>query len=132
MAGRQVEARQVADAGVDTGRGKGWFAAGGIFAALLASSCCILPLALVMLGLSGAWIANFAALEPYKTWIVAATLVFLALGFRQVYSRQQPTCEEDSYCARPASELVTKSALWIATVLVTMAITIRWWAPLFH
>lgn len=132
MAETQVDASRAADAGVETSRRKGWFAAGGVIGALLASSCCIIPLVLVMLGVSGAWIGNFAALEPYKAWFVAATLVFLALGFWQVYFRRQPKCEDDAYCARPETALITKGALWIATVLVAMAITIRWWAPLLY
>lgn len=111
---------------------KAWFAAGGIVGALLASSCCILPLALVLLGVSGAWIGNLTALEPYKPWFVGATLVFLALGFRQVYFRPKPSCQDGSYCARPQASLITKSALWTATVLIALAMTIQWWAPLFY
>ena len=42
-----------------------WAAAGGMLGALAASSCCILPLALFTLGISGAWIANLTALAPY-------------------------------------------------------------------
>jgi hypothetical protein len=43
---------------------KGVFAALGLAGAFLASACCILPLALVTLGISGAWIGNLTALEP--------------------------------------------------------------------
>jgi len=38
---------------------------GGGLRAAAASSCCILPLALFTVGISGAWIANLTALEPY-------------------------------------------------------------------
>jgi mercuric ion transport protein len=41
-------------------------AAGGILAALGASSCCVLPFALFTLGVSGAWISNLTALAPYQ------------------------------------------------------------------
>src|SRR5258708_24664719 len=41
-------------------------AAGGILAALGAASCCVIPFALFMLGVSGAWIGNLTALEPYQ------------------------------------------------------------------
>ncbi len=132
MVATQVEARRATDAGVETSHRRGWLAAGGVIGALLASSCCLVPLVLVMLGVSGAWIGNLTVLEPYKAWFVAATLVFLALGFWQVYVRPQRECEEGSYCARPESALITKAALWIATILVAMAITIGWWAPLFY
>jgi mercuric ion transport protein len=40
-------------------RGQQLMAAGGLLGALAASSCCVLPLALFALGVSGAWIGNF-------------------------------------------------------------------------
>lgn len=115
----------------DTGRSR-WFAAGGLIGAVLASSCCIVPLMLVTLGVSGAWIGSLTALEPYKPYFVVMTLAFLAGGFWHVYVRRQPECANGSYCARPESSLVTKSALWGATILVILAMTLAWWAPLFY
>jgi mercuric ion transport protein len=38
----------------------------GGLAAILASTCCLGPLVLVALGLSGAWIGNLTRLEPYR------------------------------------------------------------------
>lgn len=114
------------------GRRNGWLAAGGVIGAIVASSCCIVPLLLVTAGVSGAWIGSLTALEPYKPWFVAVTLVFIGLGFWQVYFRARPACAEDSYCARPQSSLITQSLLWIATALVALALTIDWWAPLFY
>lgn len=110
----------------------GWFAAGGIVGAILASSCCVLPLVLLLLGVSGAWIGNLTALEPFKPYFAAAALVFIGLGFWQVYFRRQPDCADDSYCARPRSAMLTKAALWIATALVLIALTTDWWAPYFY
>lgn len=113
-------------------RRKDWFAAGGVIGAILASACCVVPLVLVTLGISGAWIGNLTALEPYKPYVATITLGLIGLGFRHVYFRQKPACVEGSYCARPQSSIITKSALWIATVLVLLALTINWWAPLFY
>lgn len=110
----------------------GWLATGGVLGAILASTCCIGPLILVSLGVSGAWIGNLTALEPYKPYFIAATLVLLGLGFWQVYFRRKPACEEGSYCARPESSLITQAALWIATILVALAAMIDLWAPLFY
>src|SRR5258708_12919576 len=39
---------------------------GGILAALGAASCCVVPFALFVQGVSGAWISNLTALEPYQ------------------------------------------------------------------
>ncbi len=113
-------------------RKKSWFAAGGVIGAILASTCCIAPLVLVTLGISGVWIGNLTALEPYKPYFAAVALVFIGLGIRQVYFKAKPVCVEGSYCARPESSLITKTALWLATVLVVLALTINWWAPLFY
>ena len=118
------------DAALETSdRRKGWFATGGVIGAILASTCCIAPLVLLTLGISGAWIGNLTALEPYKPIFAGVALVFIGLGFRQVYFKAKPACEDGSYCARPESALITKSALWLSTVLVVLALTINWWAP---
>lgn len=110
----------------------GWFAAGGILGALLVSSCCLAPLAFVLLGISGAWIANLTALEPYRPYFATVALVFIGLGFWQVYFRRKADCADDSYCARPRSLLITETILWIATVLVLLSLTTNWWARYFY
>jgi len=114
-----------------TRRGR-WFAAGGILGAILASSCCVLPLLFVSIGISGAWIGNLTLLEPYKPYFAAVALVFIGLGFWHVYFRRRAECVEDSYCARPQSSIMTKVALWSATALILLALTIDWWAPWFY
>ena len=111
---------------------RGWLAVGGLAGAIFASSCCIAPLVLVTLGVSGAWIGNLTALEPYKWYFVAITLGFLAAGFWHVYFRAKPACEDGSYCARPQSSIITKTALWMGTLLIVLSITIDWWAPFFY
>jgi mercuric ion transport protein len=113
-------------------RREGGFAALSVVGAFLASACCIVPLALVTLGVSGAWIGNLTMLEPYKPYISAATLVPLGLGFWQVYFKPKQACAVGSYCARPQSSVIAKTALWIATILIALAVTIGWWAPLFY
>jgi mercuric ion transport protein len=109
-----------------------WLAVGGIVGAVLASSCCIVPLVLVTLGASGAWIGNLTLLEPYKPYLVVVTLAFLAGGFWHVYFRAKSQCTDGGYCARPQSALITKSVLWVATIIVALAMTLQWWAPLFY
>ncbi|MDH4275536.1 MAG: mercuric transporter MerT family protein, partial [Gammaproteobacteria bacterium] len=46
-------------------QGRGALFVGGL-AALLASTCCLGPLVLLLLGISGAWIGNLRFLEPYR------------------------------------------------------------------
>jgi mercuric ion transport protein len=54
--------------------GSGALLVGGL-AAILASTCCLGPLVLVALGLSGAWIGNLTLLEPYRPLFITGSLV---------------------------------------------------------
>lgn len=132
MADARMETETLRESETATDRGNGWVAAGGVLGALLASACCIVPLAFVMLGISGAWIGNLTALEPYKPLTSAIALVFIALGFWRVYFNPGQVCADGTHCARPGSSAITKIALWSATILVVLAMTIGWWAPLFY
>ena len=107
-------------------------AMGGILGALAASSCCILPLVLFSVGVSGAWIGNLTALEPYKWIFIAVAVACLGLGFWHVHSRKVETCEDSTYCARAEASPILKSALWLATALVAASATVDWWAPHFY
>src|SRR5882672_9044030 len=79
-------------------------AAGGILAALATASCCVVPFALFLLGISGAWISNLTALEPYQPIFTAIAFGFLGCGFYLVYRKPSVACAEGSYCADATSK----------------------------
>lgn len=112
-------------------RKAGLASVGGILAALAAASCCVVPFALFTLGISGAWISNLTALEPYQPIFAAITVGFLAYGFYLVYRKPKVACAEGSYCAKPGSGRTAKIGLWTATVLVAIALGFPRLAPLF-
>ena len=111
------------------GGSKRVLAAGGIVGALLASTCCVAPLVLLTLGISGAWIGTLTDLAPYQGYFTAATLAFLAMGFRTIYWKPKQACAQGSYCANPRSDRIVKAALWTATGLIGIALTVDWWTP---
>ncbi len=111
--------------------GAAFLSAGGILAALGAASCCVVPFALFMLGVSGAWISNLTALEPYQPIFAAVTLGFLGGGFYLVYRKPRLACAEGTYCATPRSSRIAKTGLWTATVMVVIALAFPKLAPLF-
>jgi mercuric ion transport protein len=106
-------------------------AAGGLVAALAAASCCVVPFALFLLGISGAWISNLTALEPYQPIFAAVTFGFLGWGVYLVYRKPRVACAQDSYCAEPASKLAAKIGLWSAAILVIIALGFPKLASLF-
>ncbi len=107
------------------------FASGGMLGALAMSSCCILPLVLFSLGVTGAWIGNLAALYPYKMYFLVPTAALLAGGFYKVYQKPKAAAYEDgSACATPISDRFNKSVLWGSSVLVLAALAFPYFAPL--
>jgi mercuric ion transport protein len=123
-------ARNAGDAD-SSARKAGLASLGGILAALGAASCCVVPFALFTLGISGAWISNLTALEPYQPVFAAVTVGFLGYGFYLVYRKPRVACAEDAYCAKPSSGRFAKIGLWTATVLVVIALGFPKLAPFF-
>lgn len=104
--------------------------AGGT-AALLASTCCLGPLILVLLGFSGAWIGNLARLEPYRPYFIGAALLTLLLAGRQIW-RPRNACVPGQVCARPQAQRSYKVFFWLVAVLTAVALVYPHLAPLFY
>lgn len=113
----------------DNRRRQSLMAAGGLIGALAASSCCILPLVLFALGVSGAWIGNFTQLALYQPYFIAATLAFLGYGYWLVYRSSTRPCADGEACSRPLSNRIVKTSLILATVLVVAALGLDFVAP---
>ena len=111
-------------------RGQRLMAAGSLLGALAATSCCILPLVLFGIGVSGAWIGTFTQLAPYQPFFVAATIACLAYGYWLVYRSSRLECAEGEPCARPLSNWLVQLGLIVATVLVAAAIGFELVTPL--
>ncbi|MGD9846489.1 MAG: mercuric transporter MerT family protein [Variibacter sp.] len=116
---------------MDSDRSPALLAVGGVLGALAASSCCILPLVLFSLGVSGAWIGNLTQLAPYQPYFIAATLALLGTGYWFVHRASKRACAEGTACARPLPHTLTKASLVLATVLVVLALGFNVFAPLF-
>jgi mercuric ion transport protein len=104
-------------------------AVGGLLGAIAASSCCILPLVLFSLGVSGAWIGHLTRLAPYQPYILAATVACLGYGYWRVYRAQ--SCAKGEACAAPLPNRFVNAGLIVATVLVIAALGLDFLAPLF-
>lgn len=104
-------------------------ASGALIAAVAASSCCILPVVLFSLGISGAWIGNFTQLAPYKPIFIAATLGFVGAGYWLVCRASKRACANGQACARPLPNTIVKIVLVAATALVIAAFAFDYLAP---
>src|SRR5437016_10903437 len=110
--------------------GSGALIVGGL-AAILASTCCLGPLVLVALGLSGAWIGNLTRLEPYRPFFIAGALVALFFAGRHIF-RPAQTCNPSEVCAVPRTRRIYKIVFGIVSVLVLVALIFPYVAKFFY
>lgn len=111
--------------GTATGVGPGatWLSVGGVVGAAASGACCVIPFALVTVGVSGGvWLGRLTALAPYQPFFITATLLCLAAGFVLVRRPSRASCPDGVACARPGSLHLVRIALWVATVLVAAAL----------
>ena len=104
-------------------------AAGGLAGAVAAMSCCILPLALFSVGLTGAWIGALTALSPYQPVFVIFAGMCLGGGFCLTARRRAAAACSTESCSTTVSRRLVRSALWIATGLVAASLAWPYLAP---
>lgn len=106
---------------------------GGALAAIVASLCCLGPFVLVTVGISGAWISNLAAFEPYRPYAIGVALVCIALAYRRIYKAPTPeACEPGTLCAVPQTRRVYKVMFWVVSAMVLVALVFRYTARFFY
>ena len=104
----------------------------GVVAGIGASVCCVGPLVLLLLGVSGAWIGNLTALEPYRPFFIGLTLLFPGLAFRELYLVPQ-SCRpgtpsgDDPYVSRRQRRI-----FWLVAVLLLALLMVPWVVPMFY
>lgn len=97
--------------------------AGGALAAITASVCCLGPLVLVSVGISGAWISNLTAFEPYRPYALGVALVCMVLAYRKIYLVPAPeACEPGTLCAVPRTRRIYKVMFWVVSGMVLVAL----------
>lgn len=87
----------------------------GLGAALGASVCCVGPLALVVLGLGGAWAANLRILEPLYPLLLAVAVGGFGFAFWRLYVSPR-RCAPEAACAAAPVVRRQRIAFWVAVV----------------
>lgn len=120
----------MAAAAAGTSNGRGALVVGGV-AAALASACCLGPLVLLTVGISGAWIANLTALEPYRPFLIGIAVVALFFAARRIF-RPAAACAPGEVCAVPRVRATYKVLFGLVVVLLLVALGYPWVVPYFY
>ena len=101
-----------------------------VLGALAMTSCCILPLVLVSLGVTGVFIGQLTALYAYKWVTFSLAAAALAFGFWKDYRPVPVAACQDGHCARPIDRSVMRGLLWGALAVVLLALAFPAFSPL--
>jgi mercuric ion transport protein len=100
--------------------------AGSVVSGFLASACCIGPVVLTLLGLSGGALAH--RLEPLRPYLMVLTYGLLAGAFYLTYGGRAVACEPGVVCASRPVGRMSLILLWVGTVLVLLSTTFPWYS----
>ncbi len=103
---------------------------GGV-AALLASACCLGPLVLVMVGISGAWIGSLSALEPWRPLFLTASAVAMLFAYKRIF-RPAQDCKPGEVCAIPQVRRGYRALFAVVAALILIALASPYAMPLFY
>ncbi|HUR88830.1 MAG TPA: mercuric transporter MerT family protein [Ramlibacter sp.] len=101
-------------------------------AALLASTCCLLPLVFALVGVSGAWISQLRRMEPYSYPLTALALGSLLLAGWRIWRPAVSggaQCEGDA-CVR--SNAAARRWFWAMAVLTVLPVAVNQGAHFFY
>ena len=99
---------------------------GSVGAGVLASACCLGPLLMSMLGLSG--LAFAQRLEPLRPYLLGLTYLLLAGAFWLEYRPRATDCGPGASCDMPRGSRLGRIGLWTAAFVVVLATTFPWYA----
>ena len=99
---------------------------GGILAAIGAGVCCVGPLVLLLLGISGSWIGNLTAFEPYRPVFVLFVVLLFSYSGWKIY-RPVDECKADTACAVPATQQRRKVIFWLSALTALILVTSNYW-----
>ena len=102
----------------------------GLVAAGLASACCVVPLALVLLGIGGAWISLLTSLEPWRPLFITLALVSFSYAAFSIYGAKTH-CDEAGACHDRARSRGPSVLFWIGLAVSVALITSPDWIPWF-
>ncbi len=91
-----------------------YFIFSSILTSLFASICCIVPLILALLGLTG--VAAFSFLEPLRPYLISASVILFGFAFYFVYRKKIIVIEDGSRRIIKAGKR-NRLAVWVAVVI---------------
>ena len=103
---------------MSTRTASGWLGTGALLAAIGASLCCVLPVAVAFAGFGSA--AFGAVFEPYRPYMIGTTVLLLGFAFYRAYRPEAAECAPGESCAVPENRARQRLLLWIVAAIALL------------
>lgn len=100
-------------------RAQGATLTGSVLSGIFASACCLGPLVLSLLGVSGAAFAQ--RFEAWRPYLLVLTYGLLGGAFYLTYRGAGKRCAPGEVCEMPRANRLGQVTLWVATAIVVLA-----------
>ena len=101
-----------------------------VVASLLASTCCVLPLVLVLVGITGAWMSMLVAMKPVTPYAIAVCVGALGWAGWLLFKPAAACDLEDGSCA--TTRPVVRRVFVVCALLIALLLSFPQFAPLFY
>ena len=102
-----------------------------VIATAVASLCCIAPLILLALGVSGVWISTLTQWELLRPIGVIVAIIFLILAYWKLYTAPKQ-CANTKSCAAPLILRRQRQIFWVIVTVVILLLAFPWYAFMFY
>lgn len=102
-----------------------------VASSVIASTCCVIPLVLVLLGITGAWMVHLTSLRPLTPLFVGVTLGALLWAGYLIF-RPTVRCSYPEGAACDATRRVTKRIYLASAAFIALLLLFPFAAPYFY
>lgn len=102
-----------------------------VVSSILASTCCVLPLVLVLVGIGGAWMSNLVALKPVTPYFIALSVATLGWAGYLVF-RPQAACAVEAGAACETTRPIMRRVFLGCALFIALLLLFPLIAPVFY
>ena len=102
-----------------------------VIATVVASLCCIAPLILLALGVSGIWISTLTQWALLRPIGIIVAIIFLILAYWKLYITPRQ-CANTKSCVDPLILRRQRQVFWAIVTVVILLLAFPWYAFIFY
>lgn len=103
-----------------------------VASSIIASTCCVIPLVLVLVGITGAWMVNLTSLQPYTPIFTAIALGALGWAGYLIFFKPAQTCAFPGGATCDTTRRYTKWIFLACALFIAALLSVPLIAPFFY